>query len=76
MYSTSIIAISFAGKQYASKIQIQSLTEAEFNTIMELASTQYGQIVRHLINLKVQASPLQKYTFSDSALINVQSLDW
>jgi hypothetical protein len=58
------------------KYRGQSLTEAELNTGMELASTQYGQIVWHLINLKAQASPFQKYMFSDSVLTNVQPLDW
>jgi uncharacterized lipoprotein YmbA len=54
----------------------QSLTEAQFNIGMELASTQYGQIIWHLINLKAQASPFQKYMFSNSVLTNFQPFDW
>jgi hypothetical protein len=38
--------------------------------------TQYVQIVWHLINLKAQASPFQKYMLSDKVLTNVQPLDW
>jgi hypothetical protein len=53
------------------KYRGQSSTEAE----LELITTQHGQIVWQLINLKAQALPLQKYMFSDSALINVQPLD-
>jgi hypothetical protein len=58
------------------KYRGQYFTAAELNTKMELASTQYGQIVWHLINLKAQASPFQKYIFSDSVLTYVQPLDW
>lgn len=54
----------------------QSLTDAELDIAMELATTQHEQIVPDMINLKAQASPFMKYMFADSVLKAVQPVEW
>lgn len=54
----------------------KSLTQSEYDTAMECASTQYSEMFPDLITFRTEASPFQSFMFKDTVVQTVAPLDW
>jgi len=58
------------------KYRGQTLTPTEYDTGMDLASTEHSLIIPDLVNFKAEAPPFQQFMFQEKVIQSVQPLDW
>ena len=58
------------------KYRGKTLTNAEYKTAMEHASTKYNAILSDLVNFKAEAPPFQRFMFQENVIQTFSPLDW
>jgi hypothetical protein len=54
----------------------KTLTDSEYETGMDYASTEYSEIIPNIVSFEAEAAPFQRFMFQENVIQTVAPLDW